>query len=510
MSRRSRYEAEGSPLRAIEVRRLQLQVLAYFMIVALAAMLVLSFIYASNVLGDTVQRTLQWAWQTYFFRVLFLGFVLAVVLYLAAKEREQRQQNHRLLEELVQARQALEHDVDLMGFAAQLAEILASPGEAEHLHKAVEQALERSLAFYGAAGGAVVRPNPAPDQPIETVVSVSPGATVDDVTAESLAVKLAVRVARSGGPFLFTGQPDEDKAFLAGAGVASAIGIPLRVGRRLHSVLCLWTDTPGDAFGVSDVSTFRILAHQLETALARAELLAEKESLVDSTLRAFIDVVESRTPSRTGHGEGVASLAAVVAGALELPEGQVEEIRAAGLLHDVGLAWVPDAVAMADYHKLEGHERWVFEQHPLRSSHVVGKFGLGKTVLDAVLTHHERFDGAGYPRGLRGKDIPLAGRILAVADTFDALLSPHRASGGMSPHEAVAHVRGLEGSALDPVVVDALVRAAHEAAVDPVEAFPEDAEAVIDEVRAARDRERERPAGAAPASDAEHPWSKAG
>lgn len=475
MARRVRQDGadgaggDGSRLSAIESRRRQLQGLAYFMIVALAVMVVLALVSAHEVLGEATQRTLAWAWQTYFFRVLFLGFVLSVVLYVAAKEREHRLENRRLHEELVHARQALEHDVELMGFAAQVAEILASPGEAERLHDAVEQALDRSLAFYGAAGGAVVRPNAEPDRPIETVVSVGPGATVAEMTAESVAVKLAVRVARTGGPYLFTGQQDEDKAFLAGAGVISAIGIPLRVGRRLHSVLCLWTDDRGEAFGVSDVSTFRILAHQLEMALARAELLTEKETLVDGTLRAFTEMVESRTPSRRGHGDGVASLAAVVARALDLPEGQIQEIRTAGLLHDVGMAWLPDDLARADLSQLDGTERWAYEQHPVRGSQVVSRFGLGRTAFDAVLTHHERFDGQGYPRGLKGKEIPLAGRILGVADAFDAALSPERRNGGLSPHEAVSHIRGLEGSAFDPVVVDALVRAAHEAAVDPVD-----------------------------------------
>lgn len=465
-------EAAAADLaRGIERRRLQLQVLSYFIIVSLAVMLVLSLFSLSSIvpgLPEGILPDLGWVWQTYLFRVLFLGFVLAVVLYLATKEREQRTRNEALTAQLVEARIALERDVNRMGFAAQLSDILADVRDAASQSAAVEQALDRALAFYGGAGGAVVRPTPGAERSAEAVVTVRPGTPIDTVTGETVAVKIAMRVAQAGGPFLFAGGGDEDAQYMTQTGITSAIGIPLRVGMRLHSVLCLWTDMSDRVFGSSDVSAFRILAHQLELALARAEVLTEKDAILRGVIRTLTMVVESRDRTKVGHSENVGRIAEAMGRAMELEPSQLSSLRIAGLLHDIGLVSMPEGILGEEVERMSDGHRRIFEQHPLWGAQMLSQVMFPDEVADAVRTHHERYDGSGYPHRLKAREIPLAGRILAVADAFEAATSDSRSDVAYAPEEALAWLQAQGGTAFDPAVVQALEVVAKESGVGPI------------------------------------------
>jgi putative nucleotidyltransferase with HDIG domain len=462
-------EAAVDLARGIERRRLQLQVLSYFIIVSLAVMLVLSLISLSNIVPGLPKGAvpdLAWVWQTYFFRVLFLGFVLAVVLYLATREREQRVKNDALTTQLVEARVELEQDVNRMSFAAELSDILANVRDAASQSAAVEQALDRALTFYGGAGGAVVRPAPGAERSAEAVVTVRPGTPIDNVTAQAVAVKLAMRVAQAGGPFLFADDKDEDAHYLRVNGITSAIGIPLRVGARLHSVLCLWTDLAGRPFGSSDVSAFRILAHQLELALARIEVLSEKDEILRGITRTLTMVVEARDRTKIGHGENVGRIAEGLGRRMDLEPGKLSSLRMAGLLHDIGLASMPEGILSEDVDRMSDAHRRIYEQHPLWGAQTLSQVMFPEEVTDAVRAHHERYDGNGYPHRLKARDIPLAGRILAVADAFEAATSDSRSGSACSPEEALSSLQAQGGTAFDPAVVRALEAVAKESGVE--------------------------------------------
>jgi putative nucleotidyltransferase with HDIG domain len=474
-SDRSESSRAASDLaRGIERRRLQLQALSYFIIVSLAVMLVLSLFSLSSIvpgLPEGILPDLGWVWQTYLFRVLFLGFVLAVVLYMATKEREQRTRNEALTAELVEARIALEQDVNRMGFAAQLSDILANVRDAESQSAAVEQALDKALSFYGGAGGAVVRPTPGAEHSAEAVVTVRPGTPVDAATAETVAVRIAMRVAQAGGPFLNAGGGDEDTLYMTETGITSALGIPLRVGTRLHSVLCLWTDLTDltdRVFGSSDVSAFRILAHQLELALARAEVLTEKDAILRGVMRTLTMVVESRDRTQVGHGENVGRLAEAMGREMELEPAQLCSLRIAGLLHDIGLVSMPEGILGEDVERMSDGHRRVFEQHPLWGAQVLSQVLFPDEVTAAVRTHHERYDGSGYPHRLKAKEIPLAGRILAVADAFEAATSHSRNRVACAPEDALALIQAQMGTAFDPAAVQALEAVAKESIVGSI------------------------------------------
>ena len=160
-----------------------------------------------------------------------------------------------------------------------------------------------------------------------------------------------------------------------------------------------------------------------------------------------------------GHTERVGWMAAVVASELRLPAAAVEEIRICAPLHDLGKIAIPDEVLLKPG-PLTSAERAIAEWHTTIGSLILSgsRYPLLRLAADIALTHHERWNGTGYPRGVRGADIPIAGRIVAVADVYDALTHERPYKIAWPVAQAVAEIRSKRGTHFDPLVVDALLR----------------------------------------------------
>jgi putative two-component system response regulator len=160
-----------------------------------------------------------------------------------------------------------------------------------------------------------------------------------------------------------------------------------------------------------------------------------------------------------GHTERVGWLAAVIASELRLPAATVDAIRICAPLHDLGKIAISDDVLLKPG-PLTPSERAVAERHATIGSLILSgsRYPLLRVAAEIALTHHERWDGRGYPRGVAGTDIPVAGRIVAVADVYDALTHqrPYKAAWPVS--HAIEEIVCNRGSHFDPLVVDALLR----------------------------------------------------
>ena len=187
-----------------------------------------------------------------------------------------------------------------------------------------------------------------------------------------------------------------------------------------------------------------------------AELTDAREELP----RRLARVVEYRDDDTGGHVERMAGYAALVARSLGLSPAECRRIRLASTMHDIGKVAVPDAVLLKPG-RLTPEERAVMETHAQAGHDMLT--GSGSELLDLAatiaLTHHEHYDGNGYPNGLIGEDIPLAGRIVAVADVFDAITSKRVYKDAESVDTAAAIIRDGAGTQFDPVVVEAFGRA---------------------------------------------------
>ncbi|MEX0691533.1 MAG: HD-GYP domain-containing protein [Gemmatimonadales bacterium] len=176
-------------------------------------------------------------------------------------------------------------------------------------------------------------------------------------------------------------------------------------------------------------------------------------------LELMVKAIEARDPYTSGHSLRVSRVASLLAGQMGLSVGETEDVETAALLHDVGKIHEEFAPILRKEGRLTEAELALMQTHSAKSYELVrtiSKFRRGVDV--AVLHHHENFDGTGYPEGLRGEDIPLAARIIMVADTTDAMTTdrPYRAAMGFD--RVVAELRTMAGRQFDPSVVDAFIR----------------------------------------------------
>ena len=137
---------------------------------------------------------------------------------------------------------------------------------------------------------------------------------------------------------------------------------------------------------------------------------------------------------------------------MNLPEFEIEGIRVAGILHDIGKIGVPEGILLK-FAPLTDAEFGVIKQHSTISARIIEKAELPRDVTSLARHHHERYNGNGYPDGLKGKDIPLGARILAVADTYEALLADRPYRKGFPKEKALEIIKEAVGTQLDPEIV---------------------------------------------------------
>jgi putative nucleotidyltransferase with HDIG domain len=178
------------------------------------------------------------------------------------------------------------------------------------------------------------------------------------------------------------------------------------------------------------------------------------EALNRETIFAFVRAIDARDPYTARHSEKVASYAVQLAHALGLPTSDCERIRLAGLLHDVGKVALERSV-LHKPGKLTDDEWIQVRRHPTLSAHIIAGVGRFAAFLPGVREHHERYDGTGYPDGLAGDDISLDGRILAIADAYDAMTSDRSYRAALGHSEAISRIRDAAGSQFDPALVEA-------------------------------------------------------
>ncbi|WUD78781.1 HD-GYP domain-containing protein [Streptomyces sp. NBC_00510] len=177
-----------------------------------------------------------------------------------------------------------------------------------------------------------------------------------------------------------------------------------------------------------------------------------------ATVRALVQAVEIKDRYTRGHSERVGRASALIAREIGLPPERVEALRLAGILHDIGKLGVPTRVLRKDS-PLTPEERRIIELHPGYGHEMVRGIAFLDDARTAILHHHERLDGSGYPYGLAGEAIPSSARLVAVADAFDAMTSTRAYQATRGVDDALGELRRCAGSHFDPLMVQALIRA---------------------------------------------------
>src|SRR5688572_15353927 len=202
------------------------------------------------------------------------------------------------------------------------------------------------------------------------------------------------------------------------AGVRSVICVPL-LGRT-GPIGALYADKLGvEQFAPELAEYAAAFAGHAAAALETAQLYDDRHRHFRATLEAFAKAIDARDHYTAGHSERVTAYSLVLARAYGLPEAELEIVRRAGMLHDIGKVGVPDAV-LRKPGPLDAEERAAIELHPVIGYTMLEHVPFLAESLPAVRGHHERWDGKGYPDGLAGTNIHIHARLMAVADTYDA------------------------------------------------------------------------------------------
>ncbi|CAN0349315.1 unnamed protein product, partial [Ectocarpus sp. 4 AP-2014] len=252
-------------------------------------------------------------------------------------------------------------------------------------------------------------------------------------------------------------------------GVSSLVLTPLRSGARMlgwllavnrcslaNSALENSWQLSSDEFGSGEATLMATTASVLATHAANLDLLHEKEQLMVSMVRTLVSAIESKDKYTRGHSERVALYTKRLAEEMGYFDNEVENIYLSALLHDVGKIGVRDAVLQKDG-RLTDEEYNEISRHPDEGWAILGDLGQLRTVLPGVLHHHERWDGRGYPDGLAGEDIPLDGRVMAVADAFDAMTSDRAYRKGMPLEKAESILQEGSGTQWDEKCINAFM-----------------------------------------------------
>jgi HD-GYP domain-containing protein (c-di-GMP phosphodiesterase class II) len=258
----------------------------------------------------------------------------------------------------------------------------------------------------------------------------------------------------------FTDDAMADDRYVGGASI---------VRQRIRSIMCAPMRTTDEILGVlyvdsqmarefseSELELLAAVGNQAGIALHRARLMAEVERLFFDVMKAIASLIDAKDGYTHKHSERVAAFGVRIARHLGFDADGRAVVELSGLLHDVGKIGVPDAI-LNKPGKLTDEEFRQMRLHPVHGARILSQIQSEKVVniLPGVKYHHERWDGKGYPEGLKGEEIPLLGRVLAVADFLDALSSDRSYRKGLTLDEAVGMVKDLESKAFDPLVVKA-------------------------------------------------------
>ncbi len=211
-------------------------------------------------------------------------------------------------------------------------------------------------------------------------------------------------------------------------------------------------------FQTEDLAMLGSLGNQVAIAIENSNLYSDLKKSFYDTVEALAEAIEKKDRYTGGHTKRVVYYSLCIAKYLNLSDQELERIRLGALLHDVGKIGIEDKV-LKKQAPLDPQEWKVMQTHPEQGYDIMGRVESLKDVIGGMRYHHERWDGKGYPEGLKGVAIPLIARIIAVADTYDAMVSTRPYRKGLDPKVAFDEIVRHRGTQFDPSVVDAFVEA---------------------------------------------------
>jgi HD-GYP domain-containing protein (c-di-GMP phosphodiesterase class II) len=214
-------------------------------------------------------------------------------------------------------------------------------------------------------------------------------------------------------------------------------------------------------------NSFNLMTDQVERFISDLQKSAgENRQLFIGTVKGLAAAIDGKDPYTRGHSERVSRFSVAIAQRMELSDDEIEKIRISALLHDVGKIGIDDNILKKPA-ALTDEEYEVMKKHPQKGYKIMSQIPAMKEFLPGMYMHHEMVNGQGYPQGLKGDEIPLMGKIVAVADTFDAMTTDRPYQKAMKFEDALTRIESFVGTRYDPGVVAAFAEACREGQIRP-------------------------------------------
>ncbi len=326
--------------------------------------------------------------------------------------------------------------------------------------KIVMAALDRVHAFFPSRAGAITIISDPLEQGCKTYVATAgsrdvdtrsfhPGLTEKGLLADHGAGWLEIEPGTTRFEYLCPLRHEDGDRFVI---------FPVLVRYRLFAMVTFGVDKETD-YNTEDLQQARESADQLATAFSNANLISELQVLNWGTLHALARTVDAKSSWTAGHSVRVMHTCLDIGRAMKLPAEAMNDLHRSALLHDIGKIGIPLSILNKES-GLTHEERHTIQTHPDIGIRILSPIKAYERLLPIIHQHHERYDGKGYPLGLRADQIHESARILAVADTYDALVSDRPYRQGMPVQEAIDLIKQLAGSQLDPMAVETFVHLA--------------------------------------------------
>lgn len=233
--------------------------------------------------------------------------------------------------------------------------------------------------------------------------------------------------------------------------------VPLIVEDEIIGAIIASDKLDGEEFYSTEIKLISSIASECAISIKKALLFDEIRQMLFSTAEAFSRAVEAKDPNTYGHSKRVSDYSAMLAKSLGLEPDMIDRVRLAALLHDIGKIGTPEVILDKET-GLDPEETQRMRDHPSVGAYMIENIKKMRDISRWIYLHHEKWDGSGYPLGLKGEDIPIASRIIAVADFYDAITSDRPYRKAISKTEAIEVMRGLSGKHFDPAILDVFER----------------------------------------------------
>ncbi|MGB9720119.1 MAG: HD domain-containing phosphohydrolase [bacterium] len=241
----------------------------------------------------------------------------------------------------------------------------------------------------------------------------------------------------------------------------SIIAVPLFVKGKIIGVAEVLNKRGNKKFNQADLEMYSALANQIAIAIENASLYRELDDLFLSSIRAIVEAIDAKDPYTKGHSARVVEYALLIGEGMELDKEVLKDLELSAVLHDVGKIGIPDKI-LSKPGLLTDEEYAYMKRHPELGAAIVEPIRKLKKLVPDILHHHEKYDGRGYPMGLKGDQIPLGARIIAIADSFDAMTSDRPYRPRRETSVALQEIKDNRGTQFDPAVADVFLKLAEE------------------------------------------------